>query len=986
MEFEKVKKEHVLQGIKDFEEKGYPNGFGPSSTYDIVYKGKNYAPKTIIVYANFHANGRTIEPYFKGGIGTDCFKSLEREGFVIIAKKDQEKSIVDIVQDFIVQVHKGGLKTSSYPKIYNKLKLKVSFGQGVAARIPWIGIYKDPNTISKGIYPSFLYYKEYSKLVLAYGMSETEQVEYNWGDTNQLQTIEEWHIKEFKKKPDRYGSSFIKGVYDIKTGLDKNKLKLDLEELIAVYEKIDFISKPNYWVFQGNPKIYDTVGAIEANVLETWSVHAHKTKIKISDKIILWITGENSGCYALAEVTSELFHSPEISNEKKYYAKDPGDQVTSDKVKIKITHDLTKNPILKPDMNLYPVFDNFKGGNQGTNFSATETEYNALLNWKKMKDVKYWLYAPGRNAEHWNEFYSQNIMAIGWDKIGDLSQYEKKDNVVDALREVYGGEGSKKNNATANFEFVNTMQIGDVVIVKQGRTKLLGYGIVTSDYFFDDKRDSYRSCRRVDWKEKGSWDSDHSLVLKTLTDITKYKSEHTQNEFYYQDIMNLMKGEKVKTISSKKKVSPLNQILYGPPGTGKTYYLKNQLFSQYTSQQTAISKENHFDTIVSDCSWWQVIAIALLDLKKAKVTTIFENEWIQKKISLSNANSIRPILWSQLQSHTINECEFVNVSSRQQPLLFNKTKDSYWEILEEEVKELAPELYNLKDSVDNYNPDSDKEIKNYEFVTFHQSYSYEDFIEGIKPIINADESKEESNIGYRIEDGVFKKLCLKAAKNPTERYAIFIDEINRGNVSAIFGELITLIEQDKRQGQTNEIGVMLPYSKSHFTVPSNIDIYGTMNTADRSVEALDTALRRRFSFLEMMPNIELLSENKALNISLKDILRTINNRIEILIDRDHTIGHSYFMGVKTATDLTAAFKDKIVPLLQEYFYGDYGKIGLVLGDGFVKSHKKSEKPFANFKYEGKEELNRDFYDLVTIDKDFDIKKSIEKLLNTPKDN
>ena len=169
-------------------------------------------------------------------------------------------------------------------------------------------------------------------------------------------------------------------------------------------------------------------------------------------------------------------------------------------------------------------------------------------------------------------------------------------------------------------------------------------------------------------------------------------------------------------------------------------------------------------------------------------------------------------------------------------------------------------------------------------------------------------------------------------------------------MSAIFGELITLIEQDKRKGEANEISVQLPYSKALFSVPANIDIYGTMNTADRSVEALDTALRRRFSFVEMMPDASLLENNDVEGINLEDVLNTINNRIEILIDRDHTIGHSYFMNVKTTDDLRRAFKDKIVPLLQEYFYGDYGKIGLVLGDGFVKSHSTSKNPFADFKY------------------------------------
>ena len=180
--------------------------------------------------------------------------------------------------------------------------------------------------------------------------------------------------------------------------------------------------------------------------------------------------------------------------------------------------------------------------------------------------------------------------------------------------------------------------------------------------------------------------------------------------------------------------------------------------------------------------------------------------------------------------------------------------------------------------------------------------------------------------------------------------------------------------------------MQLPYSKALFSVPANIDIYGTMNTADRSVEALDTALRRRFSFVEMMPDVSLLESKEIDGINLKDVLSTINDRIEILIDRDHTIGHSYFMNINNSKELKLAFKDKIVPLLQEYFYGDYGKIGLVLGEGFVKSHSKSKNPFAGFKYEGKEELNRDFFDLVAIDDEFDIIKALENLLNKPKDN
>lgn len=239
-----------------------------------------------------------------------------------------------------------------------------------------------------------------------------------------------------------------------------------------------------------------------------------------------------------------------------------------------------------------------------------------------------------------------------------------------------------------------------------------------------------------------------------------------------------------------------------------------------------------------------------------------------------------------------------------------------------------------------------KEDYRVDFVTFHQSFSYEEFIEGLKA-----KTDEAGQISYTIEDGIFKSLCEEAQNNESERYLLIIDEINRGNISAIFGELITLIESSKRAGAEDGQSAVLTYSKELFSVPDNLYIIGTMNTADRSIALLDTALRRRFQFFEMMPNYELLEDVEVDGIGISDLLKAINLRIEALYDRDHQIGHTYFLSLKDEPTvgkmgkLADIFRHSILPLLQEYFYDNWEKINLVLNDnGFVTKQKFPNMP------------------------------------------
>ena len=198
------------------------------------------------------------------------------------------------------------------------------------------------------------------------------------------------------------------------------------------------------------------------------------------------------------------------------------------------------------------------------------------------------------------------------------------------------------------------------------------------------------------------------------------------------------------------------------------------------------------------------------------------------------------------------------------------------------------------------------------FITFHQNFGYEDFIEGFRP---------NENGHIELVDGVFKRLCEKAGDDKTKNYYLVIDEINRGNISKIFGELITLIEEDKRD--TYE--VTLPYSKEKFSVPSNLYIIGTMNSTDKSIALIDVALRRRFTFLKMEPNSELIKHAKA-----KEIFNVLNGKLKEKLGSEHLVGHSYFMTIETDDDLEFVLEYKIKPLLEEYFYGDENALGEIL--------------------------------------------------------
>ncbi len=1026
---DKISKKDIIDAIKEIEDNADLRKGRTSTTYDLIYNNIAYPPKLVISIANKFATGQELRPNdFPGGMDTPAFNLLESFGFEIHKKKDPVKFLIENYKKHIkitelkdeiykwklINEFKGRPNTDAEDfhleiKSINFENLVYAMAKGVLNHIAKEKpeelrlIFKNLYDENKGLAERILSFNEDS-LKIYRTMGETMP---HHQDERSIATYLTFHnpdkytlykstvykrycqligIKESKKN-EKY-LHYLELIND----LIENYIKVDSELISQVkkmipeyydgknhnllvqdilYQMLDKENEINYWIFQGNPKIYNMQEALMTNSIKTWTVSSHKDKIKIGDKFILWQTGSDSGCYALGEVTSEVKMMKEEDEEMDHYIT-PTAKIENNRVEIKIIKNLANKPILWQSIKDEEVFTNFKGGNQGTNFSSTIDEYKGMVKLiESQSNRKYWLYAPGLNASMWDEFYDKGIMGLGWDEIGDLNLLGDKRDITQTIQNILKTESKSFNSALANIEFRDSISIGDIIIAKKGRQDYLGYGIVTSDYFYDELRESFKKCRKVEWVKKGIWsEPEADIVLKTLTDITKYPT-------YVERLKKLIGIEMdEQTTKSLKRDLELNQILYGPPGTGKTYRLQKDYFKRFTINESTLTKEQFLENLVQDLTWWQVISIAVYDLNSAKVNDIHEHELIRAKEKNSNTKSIRPTIWGQLQAHTVLDCQYVNVVARNEPLFFNKDQESRWSIDKVLLEQFYPEAFEILVKSKNFLADTNKSIKNYEFITFHQSFSYEDFIEGIKPKLD----DNENDVSYEIRDGVFKKLCLKAEADPANDYAIFIDEINRGNVSAIFGELITLVENDKRIGCVNEIKVRLPYSKTEFGVPSNLHIIGTMNTADRSVEALDTALRRRFSFLEIMPDSTLLAKVAFKGFNLATVLDTINQRIEVLLDRDHTIGHSYFLKLESGdtNGLKSVFINNIIPLLQEYFYHDYEKIALILGEGFVKIKENKKVSFANFKNIDSPEIATQFELINSID---DIEKAVSLLLN-----
>lgn len=433
----------------------------------------------------------------------------------------------------------------------------------------------------------------------------------------------------------------------------------------------------------------------------------------------------------------------------------------------------------------------------------------------------YWIYSPGNNACKWDEFYQNGIMAIGWSDIGNLKQYPGKQEMKIAMKETYDPNLTYTNAAHATWQFANEIEPGDIIFVKKGMHTIVGKGIVTSNYIFDDKRtDDFNNVRKVNWTHKGSWAHPGQAVMKTLTDITPFTE-------YVQKLLDLFQEELSEDTG---EIEPT----YSP-------YTENDFL------QDVYMDKQQYNTLT-----------ALLRYKQ--------------NIILQGAPGV------------------------------GKTYAA---------KRLAYSMIGVKDP------------SRVMMVQFHQSYSYEDFVMGFRP--NAEG-------GFTLKQGPFYRFCKEAEINSDIPYFFIIDEINRGNLSKIFGELFMMIEQDKRG-----VPLQLLYSDELFSIPKNVYLIGMMNTADRSLAILDYALRRRFAFFDLSPAFDsngFRSYQASLDNNKFNRLISTVQQLNLTITDDDTlgkgfcIGHSYFCGLQAVNDLLLQniVNYELIPLLQEYWFDEPAKL------------------------------------------------------------
>jgi len=837
----------------------------------------------------------------------------------------------------------------------------------------------------------------------------------------------------------------------------------------------------NYWVFQGSPKIYNIVGALKANAIKTWTVSAHKNKIKVGDKLILWMTGNNSGCFALGRITSPVTYMKEEDSEMDFYLK-PTEQIDNNRVSIEIEHNYCNSPILWENIKDDEVFKDFNGGNQGTNFTATKEQYETLLDLassnsdsayaavKKVLDQeklksfltilrdfvksntinadderisfnvrenkrrlvfiignRYALCIQKRNSTTEMSFISKDILSktsedfrnpngkieAYWNTFENLKGYEKNINEGFLIE-------LDRNNKCPHRKYINQDFINDIYSNQTNTIKFIVANITWNS---------------KDWKEVSEDDSGHAWVGGENIPHESWNFDFDNPRNKNGNVLGFAKFTNAPKLEGDK-----NLVIFYSKGKivgfyGKATILKKcvdisdkESYNLVGDKNLSIVLKNKLDNIKEKgylenkervgqvgFSYLEKTETAL-NILDAAINLNPEQHQVLKNIKewiLENTN---------LQSNSNNgNMESLDKTTALNQILYGPpgTGKTYNTVLEAAKIVTGNELISYDEALVEFNKKLGNQI---EFITFHQNYSYEDFIQGIRP-----DTENGKELTFEKKDGVFKRIADRALRNwidsekpesakkdfdavfqdfmmplmeedeievkmkktsfyitqiseksiefrknqgdsqhtlsintlrkmyndgfneiilgglqpyynpilslllekgksqfmPVEKknFVIIIDEINRANISRVFGELITLIEKDKRSHGKIPMRVTLPSGDS-FMVPSNLYIIGTMNTADKSIALLDIALRRRFDFVAKYPEVSLVKPE------YQEIFSAINKAILDRKNHDFTIGHAYFM--EDDCTLENTINNKVIPLLLEYFMNDEKEVAAIL--------------------------------------------------------
>lgn len=635
------------------------------------------------------------------------------------------------------------------------------------------------------------------------------------------------------------------------SGTDNEALRYAVVNGVQVSE----LRATQYWVFQGNPRFYDSAGALRAKAVNTWTVTAHLDRIQPGDKAIIWVTGQQAGCYALATITSAVTERP-MDEADRPFVRDPLQLPVQKRVTIVVDHDLSVSPVSWADLRENLAMADFKGGSQGTTFTATKEQYDTIL-------------AMGVKTD---ERMSIPLNRIFYGPPGTGKTFHTVGAAVAVCDPPYYAQ--HKDDHVKLRERFNTLLIRDWDSA-EGR---IGFCTFHQSYSYEDFVEGIKP-----------------MVPEEGDKFVKYAIR--------EGILKLM-ARRASGKSEASTVHAVEMLSFTPAEFERAEFYKLSLGAVYNKED---------EEIYHSCIRNNVIAIGYMG--QYDLTRVSEQEI--HKLPLQPDQSSSSASQASYFRHYLKKGDYVivtrgNLSVR----AIGKVTGEY---------RYAPDLglpYPHVRDVQWLLKDQDipwEEIYTKKFV---QRTIYKLIKEDIK------------------RDFFVKEAAVQPKSAEARNFVLIIDEINRGNVAGIFGELITLIEENKRKGRPEALEVTLPYSQEPFSIPDNLYIIGTMNTADRSVEALDAALRRRFSFVPMMPEPAKLKPLQGSAINISSMLDRINARLVQLLDEDHQLGHSHFWDLHKEADplpaLRRVFKDKVIPQLEEYFHRDRAKLQLVLGERFVQ--------------------------------------------------